>query len=86
MDNHCIAKLSKEKVRYLGGLVDLSLTYLTHAPGKYSIQRQGLCYCKILVFACNDFRPIKPSLSPQSMYGKSKVEKVCISSIQSVLC
>ena len=53
MDNHSVAELSKEKVRLRGP--DLSHSYLTHASGKYSIQSRGLCYRKILVFACNGF-------------------------------
>ena len=55
MDNHSIAKLAKEKVRlHLRGQ-NLGHSCLTYASGKYSIQSRGICYRKILVFACNDF-------------------------------
>jgi hypothetical protein len=57
--DHSIAKLAKEKVRLAPTqhhrTINLSQSGLAHPSGKYSIQSQGLCYCKILVFARNGF-------------------------------
>jgi hypothetical protein len=71
--------LDSLKKRYVFHLRGLNLTLIfTQPSGKYSIQSQGLCYCKILVFACNDFRPIKPYLSSQSFPGEPEAGEVRI--------
>ena len=83
LNHSMIAGLSKEKVRLPPGLswppnVSHSESYPTYASGRYSIRSWRLCYCKILVFACNGLGPIKPYLSSQSFPNEPEAGEACI--------